>query len=452
MAGRRGARIAFLLVWVVAAAAASFAAAAGAEAPGAFELMQRARDAHAARGIAIELPEPEAAAVEAEEACGARRCWRVVGTLAGGREVRLWIDRESFLVVRAEGIAVPPLPPTSTSPPAAAADLPPPGAPKVVERIEVALESVVARVLDPDGTPIVGLGAADFRLIAGPHDLPIEGVEWVGREAPAAVDASPSNAAEATELAASQPPVALAPPPPGKLVLFFVQSDFHDSRLSGHVRMSGRAVELIDTFADEDRAAVVSFDSRLKLRADFTRDRERLAEALQASIRTGPEPRIREQPEPSLRRHWKSREARDAATPERALEVAVRALVPLPGEKVVVFLGWGLGNLTPIGVRMPPAYDDALRALEAARASVFVLDVSDADFHSLEIGLKQVAADTGGTYSKTHLFPEAATRRLARALEGHYLLYYRRPADLPPDARLRVELVRRDLGEVVASR
>ena len=126
--------------------------------------------------------------------------------------------------------------------------------------------------------------------------------------------------------------------------------------------------------------------------------------------------------------------------------------MPLPGEKTIVFLGWGLGNLTPIGVRMPPAYDDALRALDAARATVFVLDVSTADYHSLEFGLEQVAEDTGGTYEKTHIFPDGATRRIARSMDGHYLLYYRRPDGLAAGTGLRVELVNPRLGEVIAPR
>ena len=418
----------------------AFAEAAHGQPPGAFELVQRVRDAYDARGVAVGLPEPEAAAVEGEEDCGEARCWVLVATLADGRELRLWVEQGTFLLHRADGIDVPSLPPPAPDPKAQD-----PVLPGIAERIEVALESVVVRVVDPIGTPIVGLGAGEFRLFVGRREIPLEGVEWVGR-------ADPWTDAAAAD--ASAPPGSLAdePRPAGKLVLFFVQADFEPSRLSGHLRMLGRAKKLIRTFAADDLVGVVSFDSRLKLRSDFTRDPERLSDALDAAIRTGPEPRIREQPEPSLRAHWKFREARDAASPERALEVATRALVPLPGEKTIVFLGWGLGNLTPIGVRMPPAYDDALRALDAARATVFVLDVSTADYHSLEFGLEQIAEDTGGTYEKTHIFPDGATRRLARKMDGHYLLYYRRPEGVAAGTDLRVVLVNPRLGEVIAPR
>ena len=425
------------------AALAALAAVARAEEPGAFELLQRVRDAYDARGVAVGLPEPVAAAVEGVEPCGESSCWVVAGTLAGGAELRLWVERDSFLLHRATGFDPPPLPPPAD---AAAPD---PVLPGLTERIEVALESVVVRVLDRSGTPIVGLGTGAFRLLAGRREIPLEGVEWVGRRDPWEDAARGDGAATPDDVTSDGADPAR---PPGKLVLFFVQADFEPSRLSGHVRMARRAKQLVETFGPDDLVGVVSFDSRLKLRCDFTRDRERLASALDAAIRTGGEPRIPEQPEPSLRRHWKHREARDAARPERALELAARALVPLPGEKVVVFLGWGLGEMAPWGVRMTPAYDDAKRALEAARASVFVLDVSEADWHTLEIGLERVAEDTGGIYEKTHLFPDGATRRVARAVDGHYLLYYRRPEDLASGTDLRVELVDRRLGEIYAPR
>jgi hypothetical protein len=114
--------------------------------------------------------------------------------------------------------------------------------------------------------------------------------------------------------------------------------------------------------------------------------------------------------------------ARRAASPEKALEVTARALATLPGEKSIVYLGWGLGRYTSSGVQMTPAYAPAVRALTAAHASVFVLDVTSADFHSLEVGLQGVAAATGGTYAKTNVLPGLATDALTRTLSGYYLL------------------------------
>ena len=111
--------------------------------------------------------------------------------------------------------------------------------------------------------------------------------------------------------------------------------------------------------------------------------------------------------------------------------VGARPHAPIPGPKTVLLLGWGLGHLTPTGAVVEDAdYQPARRALARAHATVFVLDVTDADSHSLEVGLQQVADDTGGTYSKTHEFPGLALDLLERALVGHYVLTFARP-DLP---------------------
>ena len=53
--------------------------------------------------------------------------------------------------------------------------------------------------------------------------------------------------------------------------------------------------------------------------------------------------------------------------------------------------------------------------------------MTDADYHTLEVGLEQVAADTGGFYAKTHLFPAQAMTRLEGAMAGHYVLAFEKP-------------------------
>jgi len=72
-------------------------------------------------------------------------------------------------------------------------------------------------------------------------------------------------------------------------------------------------------------------------------------------------------------------------------------------------------------------YGIARYALESARVSVFAIDFTQADYHSLEVGLGKVAEDTGGFYAKTFNFPRQAVDRLQRALVGHYELEVRRP-------------------------
>jgi hypothetical protein len=56
------------------------------------------------------------------------------------------------------------------------------------------------------------------------------------------------------------------------------------------------------------------------------------------------------------------------------------ALEDVPGAKSVVLVGHGFGRLGPTGVIMENEYDAMRAALQTARASVFCLDVTDADY------------------------------------------------------------------------
>ena len=85
----------------------------------------------------------------------------------------------------------------------------------------------------------------------------------------------------------------------------------------------------------------------------------------------------------------------------------------------------------------------ARRALVASRTSVFSLDVTDADYHSLEAGLQLVSEQTGGFYARTHIFPDLAMRRLSGALAGYYVLFVEKPESRRTIHDIEVDLTRR---------
>jgi VWFA-related protein len=222
-----------------------------------------------------------------------------------------------------------------------------------------------------------------------------------------------------------------------------VQTDIHPSRAPGHLRLLPEIRKLLEAFHPEDEVAVVSFDSHLKLRLDFTRDLELVDDAVWRGIRTGREEEIAPARFPSLARHFDFEAAKLAATPEEALRVVGNALLPLPGDKVMIYTGWGLGNYFAGTVTMTPEYDDAREALARARVTVFVLDVTQADYHSLEVGLETIAEDTGGTYEKTYQQPRQMTARLAHTLEGYYEIGFSVPESVAGRGKVDVELVGR---------
>jgi VWFA-related protein len=281
------------------------------------------------------------------------------------------------------------------------------------EEITVALSTVTVRVVDALGQPIPDLRPEDFRVRVGKREIPVAAVDWFSSETERPVPAP----------LAGEPEPIQAPRSPGQLVVFFVQTDLNPTRISGQLRLRPYTREMLDRLHPEDRVAVLSYDSHLKLWLDFTRDRDAVYAALDRAMLWSEEGEPEAAAgEVSLVASFDTAAARRAASPEKALEVAARALAAIPGEKSIVYLGWGLGRYTSWGVQMTPDYKPAVRALSAAHASVFVLDVTSADFHSLEAGLQGVAAATGGTYAKTNVLPGLATDALTRTLTGYYVL------------------------------
>jgi VWFA-related protein len=319
--------------------------------------------------------------------------------------------------------------------------------------IDVAIVSVVVRVVDTWGRPILGLKPEDFRVRVGKREIPVAGLDWIGEGAtdgPAQAETSPVPGPGVIEESATLP--SSPPAPPGKLVVFFVQADLTPTRISGQLRLRPFTRELLATLQPRDRAAVVSYDSHLKLWQDFTADRDATHATLDQAMLFGDEPGgadLAPGDPVSLAEHFDRADAVAAASPERALEVVGKAMAPLPGEKTMIFLGWGLGRFSAMGVQMTPAYKPAVRALRAAHAAVFVLDVTSADEHSLATGLEGIAEATGGLYLQTFRLPALATEVLAKAISGHYVLALDRAQLAGEPGAVTIEL-RQKSGTVLA--
>jgi hypothetical protein len=230
---------------------------------------------------------------------------------------------------------------------------------------------------------------------------------------------------------------------PGHLIVLLFQKDFEGSRLRGLIRAIGQARELLGPLSPLDRVSVLTYDSHLRLHLDFTPDLEAVRRVLDESVLMRWPGPIEPSDAPSLAAQLDREEARSAASPEEALLAIGRALQPLPGAKTVLLFGYGLGELVGGGFVLRPDYGRAVAALEQARAAVFCLDVTDAAWHSLEAGLRQVAADTGGEYFKVHENAGAALTRVASALAGHYVLAFERPDGRRGEHRVSLDLSRR---------
>lgn len=272
----------------------------------------------------------------------------------------------------------------------------------VVERL-----IIDAWITRPDGAPVENVAPDDLDVRIGGRPARVEAVEFH--------EINPEGENESGP--ASDEAVAEA----GRLFVYYFQTDFQRARVIGQMRMIDAARELVDNLTPADYVAVVSFDSHLKLHLDFSRDREAIMRAIAGTLRIGETPVHVENGEgPSLIAGISRDSARRAARPETSLLLIARALLDVEGHKDLVFFGWGLGRYGAGGVVMDHDWAPARQVMEDARTTMFVLDTSDADYHSLEVGLTEAAAATGGYYQRTNRFAQQAVQRLQRTLAGRY--------------------------------
>jgi len=311
---------------------------------------------------------------------------------------------------------------------------------RYTEQVEVERVLVDVRVLDSEGRPVAGLDADDFSVKIGGKPVPIDSAMWVG--------GAPSNEPAVSAEAGARAPIT-DDGRPGRLIIFLFQKDLEPSRLTGLMRMLIESQSFIDGLTPRDRVAVLSFDSQLKIWLDFTNDRDAIRQVLRRRILFGdPEPLL-PSTTPSLVSRLDSATASKTYTIEKALHSIADAVRGLPGSKSIVFVGHGFGRLGWTGVSMEHGYEDAREALLAARTSVFSLDVTKADYHSLEVGLQMVSRETGGFFARTHLFPAQAMNRLAGVLAGYYVLFLEQPQVRPGTHGIDVKLTRRQ-GTILA--
>ncbi len=301
--------------------------------------------------------------------------------------------------------------------------------------IEVSRILTEVRVVDDSGRPIADLGPGDFRVKIDGKRAEVESASWIPTTQEAA-------AMVATPRDGVMPSGTVLAVPDSRLIVVLFQTDINLYKLEGLVRMAPEAADFVRNLAPTDRVAFLTYESHLQLRSDFTTDHDALAEMittteiLEATI-DPPEPST-----PRLTDYFNAKKARKAATMTEALEVVAQSLIPLHGPKTLVLFGWGVGRYNAGHRITTPKYGSAIGALAAARTSVFSVDITTADWHTLEIGLRKVSHDTGGIYLKTHLFPDGAMDKLVRVISSYYELSILPPPKLKHPYRIDVKVDR----------
>lgn len=184
-----------------------------------------------------------------------------------------------------------------------------------------------------------------------------------------------------------------------------------------------------------DWVAVVSYDKKLKVQQDFTRDGRALAEAVAAAMKgkdaEGNWPsRIKEGEGPSLYANLPRGNAlRDETeTIYDALRVLAESAGHVRGRKNLVLFTTGFGRVNSFGQYIPDPryYPDMVQALNDNNVAVYNLDlVPAATIHPLSDAMTKLSSDTGGQYYTNFTTFATPLKQIGEENSGYYLLSYR---------------------------
>ena len=181
----------------------------------------------------------------------------------------------------------------------------------------------------------LNLEPADFEVKIGGERVRVESVQWIGAEGPGS-DPIPSTALAGV----------LEPEVRGRLIVVVVQKSLEPIRAIGLLRLLQDSGRLLARLTPDDRVAILSFDSHLKIWLDFTGDLDRVRTVLAEEVMFRKPVPIAPGRGLSLVSRLSQEVGRATYTIEDALRLLGQALEPLPGSKSVVLIGYGFGQLT----------------------------------------------------------------------------------------------------------
>ncbi len=305
-----------------------------------------------------------------------------------------------------------------------------PPAAQFEDRVDVQEVLLDVLVTDRQGNVIVGLGPKDFRVTEDGKAVDLAGLTFYSNRR------FLGSAAEAAQVSVSTK----APLENRYFILLFNDVRFltidAPGLFSQQLQAARKAQEWFGQLLPNDWVAIASFDTKLKIHTDFTRDRRILDSAI-TEVVEGKDPGT-EWPSrvgasdsaPSLLARLPKGKALRNKTVDMydALQVLSKAAGPIIGRKNLLLFSIGFGKISTFGQYLPEQryYQPTERALNDANVAVYTIDLWPAGTdHTLSGALNMLAADTGGTYLFNFV---SFTQPLQRVLEennGYYLLAYK---------------------------
>ena len=294
------------------------------------------------------------------------------------------------------------------------------------ETIQVQEVLIDVLVTDKDGRVVTGLGVDDFVIYEEGQSLRPESVTFY---------------ADAASLRRSGP---------GRSDRFFIFLFHHSKTLSSFQRsVQNRMARDAHAWLEQhllgnDQVAVLSFDYDLWLHQDFTRDRERIYEAVDRAARGGrtrtsrgspsrrdSEPRVGNSPSLFVNLPRDREFRRQTRTFQEALEMVAKGAGNVVGRKNMLLFSPGFGQVTGIGELHSESqiYKRMLRALNTSNVAVYGLDIqgihSGNPRNAAYGSMSQLSWDTGGRYFERDADFLKPLQVVAAENTGYYLISYR---------------------------
>ncbi len=220
------------------------------------------------------------------------------------------------------------------------------------------------------------------------------------------------------------------------ILLFHDQRrDYPRSEPTQQMDAAHRAREWVLTgLSPNDFVAVLSYNYKLKLQQDFTRDRDGLVKAIDRAIQgeegTWPSREVAAEG-PSLATAMpQGKELRDRTVRfYNGLRVLAEAARGVPGRKNLLLFSRGYGETSDIGRWQPDPryYPGMVKALNQANVAVYAIDVHPRPLsqrHLFADSLSQLANDTAGRYYSNFTSFATPLAEVARETNGYYLLSF----------------------------
>ena len=300
---------------------------------------------------------------------------------------------------------------------------------EIEEEMTVSRTVVNVRVVDNFGAPIPGLSKENFLLKIEGKEVPIIQVEYVDLNE-VVPEILPEEDPEADfEFIDEMGP---RPGEPGygkeKLNVVLIQGSINPERQYGLMRSHHFAKKVVSSLPPDSYTAVFSFHTHLQFKCDFTRDKELLHDAVWEAVERDSEVVFQAANHPSVTAHFSEARGKEVANVEDAFLEIARVLRNFNGFKNLVYVGWGIGEWSPTtGMHYGVEYHRAVVELTRAKVSVFSLDLTMADYHSLAAGMMKLSGQTGGTYFSLYKFPDRAAKMVSRSMSAYYLITYEHP-------------------------